>query len=565
LASPEACQPEIRGWPQGAKTTVVGYEGPSLNRSSFCPDSSSALPLSRTGPLARLALTGILLLASFLYLRVLGEAPVYLGQDEAPFALEGQSIAATGRDTTGKPLQLFIHISDPLTGEPTTTWYQPLFSYLVAAVIHFVPLSEWAVRLPIACLAILNVFLIYAVARRLFFSAWYAVLAAAILTLNPAHFILARQATDYFCPLPFALAWVWCLLLCLQTTTAWMPAATGVLLGVGLYSHISAWIVMPFYLAITCVVLWLSGKPLRAGIALSAGFAVALLPLIPWLWFHPGMPREVFGDYRVSKSFRLAERVALYWDYFNPSYLFLAGGADPTWSTGRVGVFLLAAAVLLPCGILNIWRRTFTLAGAAVLVAFFFVPAPIVAALIPASKDATARALLAVPFGVLISVAGMQWLIVERGRMGRIVAILLLLSMPVQFIVFARDYFTGYQVRAAHRFDYLNVRGVAEYVIASDESARVPVVYLSEGLGILKTQQWKFHLLTHKRPDLWERSKYFEPAQVASNDIPSGSLLVVGAGDNQRLEAAVGSGRWSVVHTVNLIDGEPAASLLRRD
>jgi len=166
---------------------------------------------------------------------------------------------------------------------------------------------------------------------------------------------------------------------------------------------------------------------------------------------------------------------------------------------------------------------------------------------------------------VLISVAGMQWLIVERGRMSRIVAILLLLSMPVQFIVFARDYFTAYQVRAAHRFDYLNVRGVAEYVIASDESVRVPVVYLSEGLGILKTQQWKFHLLTHKRSDLWERSKYFEPAQVASNDIPSGSLLVVGAGDNQRLEAAVGSGRWSVVHTVNLIDGEPAASILRRD
>ena len=55
---------------------------------------------------------------------------------------------------------------------------------------------------------------------------------------------------------------------------------------------------MPFYLAITCVVLWLSGKPLRAVMALSAGFAVALMPLIPWLWFHPGMPREVFGDGR---------------------------------------------------------------------------------------------------------------------------------------------------------------------------------------------------------------------------------------------------------------------------
>jgi 4-amino-4-deoxy-L-arabinose transferase-like glycosyltransferase len=520
----------------------------------------------KTEPLARLALTGVLLLASVFYLTVLGEAPVYMSQDEAPFAVQGQSIAATGRDLSGNRLPLFIHVTDPLMpDEPSTTWYQPLFCYLVAGVLHFVPLSEWGVRLPIACLAILDVFLIYAVARRLFFSAWYAVLAALILALNPAHFIFARQATDYFCPLPFALTWLWCLLLCIQTDTAWLPAATGVLLGVGLYSHISSWIVMPFYLAITYVALWLSGKPLRTGIALGAGFAVALLPLIPWLWFHPGMPREVVGDYHVANGFRLAERVSLYWDYFNPAYLFLAGGADPMWSTGRVGVFVLASAVLLPCGVLSIWRRNFSLAGAVVLVGFFFVPVPIVAALIPASKDATARALLAVPFGVLISVAGMQWLIAERGRRGRIVAMLLILSMPIQFTFFAGDYFTAYQVRSAHRFDSLNVRGVAEYVIASDESVRVPGVYLIEGLGILKTLQWKFHLLTHKRPDLWERSRYFVFAQVASNDILSGSLLVLGAGDDRRLEALVGSGQWSLIHTVNLIGGEPAANILRRN
>ena len=115
-------------------------------------------------------------------------------------------------------------------------------------------------------------------------------------------------------------------------------------------------------------------------------------------------------------------------------------------------------------------------------------------------KYFTPRALLAVPFGVLISVIGVEWL-VDRGRMGRIVAALLIFTVPLQFASFARDYFTDYQIRSAYRFDSMNFRGVAAYVIASDASARVPAVYLSEDLVEAKTIQWKFHLLARLRPE----------------------------------------------------------------
>src|SRR6185295_14542440 len=117
---------------------------------------------------------------------------------------------------------------------------------------------------------------------------------------------------------------------------------------------------------------------LRAGVALGAGFAVPLIPLIPWFWFHPGMPREVLADYRVTGGLRLAERLDVYWDYFNPSYLFFSGGSNPMFATRRAGVFLLAAAVLLPCGIWSIWRRNPSIARAVLLVGFFFAPVPII-------------------------------------------------------------------------------------------------------------------------------------------------------------------------------------------
>jgi 4-amino-4-deoxy-L-arabinose transferase-like glycosyltransferase len=523
------------------------------------------LRLHRTEPYVRVAMGAVVLFTSVLYLTALGEAPVNIGVDEARFAVHAQSIATTGRDISGNRTPLFFHITNPLSpADWSDTWWQPMLFYLLAAVFRVAPFSEWSARLPVACLAILDVWLIYAVARRLFSNGWYAVLAASILALTPAHFMFGRQAMDYFCQLPFALAWLWCLILCVETDTAWLPAATGVLLGVGLYCHISSWVVMPFYFAVTHIVLRLSGRSLRASALLAVGFAVPLLPLIPWFWFHPNMPRDMLTNYKVVSDFRLAERVETYWDYFNPSYLFFSGGSNPMFATRRAGVFLMAAALLLPLGVWNILRRSFSVTHAVLLIGFFFAPVPIIAALPQDPKYYTPRDLLVVPFGALICTAGVEWLVNERGRITRIVAAVLILAVPIQFASFARYYFTDYQRWSAPRFDALNLRGVATYVIASDGSARVPAVYLSEDVGEPQAEQWMFYLLTHQRRDLWERTKHFELALVNPIDIPSGSLLVVDA-KNPRLDRWPGTALCPVVQVVHDVEGSPAAAILRRN
>jgi 4-amino-4-deoxy-L-arabinose transferase-like glycosyltransferase len=515
--------------------------------------------------IVRVALAGVLLLASVVYLRALDGVPVYFGWDEARFAVQGYSIASTGRDLNGHPTPLFFHNTDPLiTNNSSRMWWQPVLIYLVAAVLRVAPLSEWSVRLPIAILAILNVGLIYAVARRLFPNPWYAVLAALMLVLTPAHLIFGRMATDYFCPIPFALLWLLCLLQYVQTDGRWLPAATGVVLGVGLYSYISSWIVMPFYLAVTHGMLWFFHKPLRAHVELTVGFAVPLLALVPWIWLHPEMPHDTFRAYAVNTSLNLTERVALYWDYFNPSYLFFSGASDLMWATRRAGVFVLAVAVLLPLGIWSIWRRNPSITRVVLLVGFFFAPVPIVLTLPEAPRYATARDLLAVPFGVLISVAGVEWLVAEHRRAGRIVAALLILSIPVQFTGFARDYFADYQIRSAYRFDSANMRDVAAYVIATDRSARVPAVYLSKDLGTGKSVQWKFHLVKNQSEDLWRRTKYFDADTFNPSDIPSGSLLVLDM-NNRRLDDLVGPALCSIAYVVKDVANAPAATILRKN
>src|SRR5262249_13634969 len=197
----------------------------------------------------------------------------------------------------------------------------------------------------------------------------------------------------------------------------------------------------------------------------------------------------MFRNYHVVTSPNAAERVTLYWDYFNPSSLFFSGGADPMWATRRAGMFLLAIAVLLPLGLWNIGRESFSPARALLVAGLIAAPLPIVATLPEAPRYATARDLLVGPFGVLISVAGVEWL-AARGTRHRLIAGLLVASLPLQFEVYARDYLGDYQQRSAYRHDVLNTRGIAEYVIAADAAAPVPAVFFTEDLGAGKVVQW---------------------------------------------------------------------------
>ena len=168
------------------------------------------------------------------------------------------------------------------------------------------------------------------------------------------------------------------------------------------------------------------------------------------------------------------------------------------------------------------------------------------------------------PFGVLISVVGVEWLVTEHRWAGRIVAALLILSMPVQFVSFARDYFDDYQIRSAYRMDSVNMRDVAAYVIASDRSAHVPAVYLSTGLGTGKSVQWKYHLVKNQRADLWQRTQYFDVDTFNPGEVPSGSLLVLDI-NNQRLNGLIAPAWCSIAHVVKDVANTPTAAILRRN
>src|SRR4051812_42214600 len=96
---------------------------------SRLPESSAR----RVSAAAVAACLAIVLTAGAVYVYRLGDAPLYLGGDEAQFAVHAQSIAATGRDANGRLFPVFVNITDPLDPSAGSgIWYQPLLFYLMA-------------------------------------------------------------------------------------------------------------------------------------------------------------------------------------------------------------------------------------------------------------------------------------------------------------------------------------------------------------------------------------------------------------------------------------------------
>jgi 4-amino-4-deoxy-L-arabinose transferase-like glycosyltransferase len=541
----------------------------------------SRLKVSRWRQLTRWrALPGAALFTAgiALYFWRLNDAPMLMGGDEAYFALHARSIALTARDLDGRFLPLFFKID-------STTWYQSMLVYLMAPVLKVFGVSEWTVRAPIAAIAVVNVLLTYAVAKRLFGGVRHAVFAALLMAMTPVHVIMGRMALDYLCPVPFVLGWLWCLLVAMDTGNAWWALGAGGLLAVGVFSYLAAWLMMPVYFLLTLAALWWTRDRRRLMLAAAAGFLAPLLPFVVWLRSHGDVLGTILARYQFADShhewqesirnllhfFVIQERLSLYWRYFDPVYLFLAGSPDPVLGTRKAGVFLVAVGVLLAVGLYDIVRRS----DRSLLVLAGVVTAPIAPVLVN-SGNAIQRQLVLVPFVVLASVYGAGRLLQHPAKLVRAVTVMLLVSLPLQFAYFAHDYFTDYRIRAAVRIDPINFREVARSLFAG-KWGPIPRLYLGEALddGVAR---WRFYLAKYGRDDVLARTWIIDPPArntwslleplptipVRDDTIPPGSVFLLNAND-PAITQLMGDGRCrELVREVRAPSGAPASLIVRK-
>jgi hypothetical protein len=503
-----------------------------------------------------------------IYTASLDSSPPYLSADETHFALHARRLALSGTDLGGNRFPVFFQIFDPLSGaERMHVWYQPFLFYVLALRLHDAPLQEATVRQPVAMIAVLNVALMFLVARRWFKSAMVAIAAAALLAMTPAHFVFGRLAVDYICPLPFVLAWLWMSARYSETREARDLAAATLLLGLGVFTYITSWVLMPWLALATMVAL---RPPVRHAALAAATLVAPAALLLPTQRALGTVLTDLFVRYGVAPTAATAvgtwsvdsigSRLELYWDYFNPSFLFFAGGNDLLMTTSYAGLFLLATAVPMAVGIWSLARQRSPI-GLLVLLGFFGTPLPIVITLPEAPHSSTGRVLLMLVFGVLIACQGFTTMWQARGA-ARAAAVVLMLMAPVQFALFQADYFSDYRTRSWFRFDPQATRDLVTAVMAIDQQRRAPQVLLHDD-GDNKGIRWRFYTARHGQEDLWARTRYYRVEAIDDTHAPPGSLLLLPAND-ARAARLVAAG-YTRIASVDSISGEAASDIYRRD
>lgn len=492
-----------------------------------------------------LAVVLLVVAGGWLHLTRLGEVPPYVMHDEAQGALQAQSIAATGRDLTGRLLPLYFTEPEFPPGR------DPVLIYVTAAVLKVAPFNEAGVRASAGLIAILNVVLTFLVARHVFQSTAMGVVTAVLLLLTPVHFIRGRLLLSPLYTIPFILLWLWTL--CRFTVQPGLArlAACAAVLGAGMYSYLAAVVMMPIYLLITLAV-----GARRLGVAAAAtaaaAFAATLLPMLAWYVTHPERNAEIVSQYRLDAAAAspLGRWIGLYWSFFDPSFLFVSGDPSLINSTREAGFFPLAFVALIPAGLYALAR---TRQPVAIAIITGLLTAPLVSVISGAIE--MNRVMFAIPFGVFAAAYGAQALLRSRPAFAKAAAVILLASVPLQFAQVYSGYMGSYARTSAPWFAG-NVREGVRAAMHHAAGTAGPVYVSREIDWVHRT--WRFYAIADGKPDMIGRASYVaEPPADAAR----GSVFLVPSGSD-RARAARQHG-WQEVAAVTSIDGSLSFSILR--
>jgi 4-amino-4-deoxy-L-arabinose transferase-like glycosyltransferase len=496
------------------------------------------------------------------YTTRLSYAPIYLIHDEVKFSLQAESIAESGRDLNGRRLPLYFAEPEFKAGR------DPVMIYATALALKALRLSQFAVRLPTALVGVLNCVLMFIVARSLLKDDRLGLIAAAFLALTPGHFIHSRMALSILYPLPFILAWLWCLNRFLETGSRRSLIGAGGWLGLSIYSYLGSVVMAPIYLVFTIgAVIYQHGwRDWRRATPALIGFGVALLPALAWQLAYPDRITELLSGYRIPGSgdtlgkslgtmlstHGLKMRIDLFWRFFSPSFLFISGDSSAINSTRAIGFFPIVFAVLLPVGLFQIARGRGWPVSLAVLGGFLTSP---LAGVISGELEAN-RVLYVLPFGALVATYGVQRLLETRTTLVKWATAALLVAVPIQFATFYSDYMGAYRTRTSYWFGG-NLPGALADVIERSP----PAIYLSREIPYIDAY-WRFSAIAKGRPDLVDRVTYV--GDDAVSDAPAGTWLVCAAAPIS-CRAARSSPAWAVVRSFDEPSGQRSFEVLERD
>jgi len=293
-------------------------------------------------------LAAIVFVAAFFRLFGLDKSPPSANWDEASYGYNAYSLWKTGKDEFGSILPLSIRSFDDFK--------PPFYAYMTAPIVGLWGMNEITSRFTGALCGVLGVIMLFVVTKKLTRNNWIALLAAAMMSVEPWAVNLSRLAFEANLSLVFFLGAVYLLEKARSREKYYLPAIFLAVMSSFAYNSGKV------YLGL--VVLWAIWQLKKKvfNVKLLLGMGAILMPVVIAAVFGSSLARfsstSIFKLWDGPKSAYVfaGEIVNRYAAYYSPVNIFVRGTNEPNQSVHGFGVFYAFEAVFFLVGIYQVLR-----------------------------------------------------------------------------------------------------------------------------------------------------------------------------------------------------------------
>lgn len=418
-------------------------------------------------------LLGLIVIVSILLRFIkLGSFPAAITWDEAAVGYNAYTIWNWGKDEWGK--------SFPLAFKSFGDDKNPVHIYATVPFVGIFGLNEYATRAPAALFGVLNVVVIFLLARLLFKSNLVGLLAAFFLTISPFNIQFSRFSHELNFAIFFWMAGLLCFYKGLKDKK-WYLLVAFLFFGIDLLTYHSAKIVTPFLILLLIVLnlkKLLKMKNYLLWAVVIYTFFICLLSLNPELLGGARLSQNMINEEEIMKTslyqktnnkFLAVGEITTkrYIEYFKPQFLFISGDSIQRHSIQTTGTFYWLDLPLLIVGFIALLLRLFKKKDWQLLLIFFW----LIIAPLPGAASSTfphaARAMFLTGSLTMISAYGAYAIItlLKNNIFQIAVGILVVIGGGIFVYQYIHEYFGDYVNKYAIEWRY----GMKQAVEVSQE------------------------------------------------------------------------------------------------
>lgn len=460
----------------------------------------------------------IIILASVLRLYKLEHVPPSISWDEAAVGYNAYTIANYEKDEYGATFPLFFKSF----GDDK----HPVHIYLTALSVKILGLNEFSIRFPVALFGVMNVLVVFYLAKLLFKNDAVGFIASFLLAVSPFNLHFSRFNHEANFLLFFFMMGLTLFIYSIKKNNRYLPLSI-LSFGVAFLTYHPAKIVVPAIFVILISFFWKNILEKKKSLVISALIGSVFLSLIflnPQLLGLARVKQNQLSENQIKQTylFEVTKNEVLgkinlilnqYISHFSPTFLFLSGDKNPRLSSQSNGQIYGAELPFFILGIIFLFLKRSK--ESLILLAWIFL-APLPSSLVAEAPHA-ARASLMMGALQIITALGLYEFIIflRKPFIKKIATVVILTIISVSVFGYLKYYYGEYSKRYAIEWQYGH-KQIVEYV---DQHEEYSSIYMTE----LRSQPYIFFLFYLQSPlEIYQSSVLFNNKISKSYNTVSG-------------------------------------------